>query len=280
MNDLYMAREGVQYGPFGQDKVRELIAQQKLVSTDLVWHAGMPSWQLAGDVLAELLPKSAPTPPAIAAAPPPAAQGSQSATEREQPAEAGLQPATVAATETPVYQLPSRENVVAGSVAPGQGDSAKHEIAAASTLPTGKPLGRAWTRRFEKIEQIVGPNGSKYASLGFWEKAALYVGTYRGENSRGALNLNILAALFGPIYYLVKGMWRQAISLLLIFIAVSIFAQMQAVGVVWLLGIDLHDSTWNYLLRSIDTSSYIFVFGGPANFYYYRKIKNGATSWL
>ncbi len=98
MNDLYMAREGVQYGPFGLDKVRELIAQRQLIGTDLVWCPGMPSWQLASEVLAELLPRPAPTPPAVPVISPSAVAATSTA-----PAAQATSP--VAAPSS--YQLPA-----------------------------------------------------------------------------------------------------------------------------------------------------------------------------
>lgn len=58
MTHLYIGRDGVQYGPFEQGKVRELIARRQLVGTDLVWWAGMASWRPAAEVLGQWPPVS------------------------------------------------------------------------------------------------------------------------------------------------------------------------------------------------------------------------------
>ncbi|MGE4340613.1 MAG: DUF4339 domain-containing protein [Pigmentiphaga sp.] len=65
MEAFYMARDGVQYGPFTEAKIRQLIAQQRLVGTDLVWYPGLEAWQPAAEILAAWLPPAIPKPPPL-----------------------------------------------------------------------------------------------------------------------------------------------------------------------------------------------------------------------
>lgn len=72
------------------------------------------------------------------------------------------------------------------------------------------PVSDAWKRRFFAIAQAGGPRLPAFKSLPAAER-------------RKAMAFNILAFLFGPLYYLAKGMWRRAVSYtLLALIAVSL----------------------------------------------------------
>lgn len=80
MDTLHMARAGVQYGPFTEDKARQLIAERRLVGSDLVWFAGMPTWQPASEVLGRWFPVAVPAPPPLPAlTPPPIPQSANAA---------------------------------------------------------------------------------------------------------------------------------------------------------------------------------------------------------
>ena len=61
------------------------------------------------------------------------------------------------------------------------------------------PVSDSWKRRFQAIAQAGGPRLPAFKSLSAAER-------------RQAMAFNILAFLFGPLYYLAKGMWRRALS--------------------------------------------------------------------
>src|SRR3954466_4715595 len=63
-------------------------------------------------------------------------------------------------------------------------------------------VSETWKKRFRIIKQAGGPGMPNLKNLPFRER-------------RGA-GFNIVAFLFGPFYYLSKGMWRKAITLFLV----------------------------------------------------------------
>jgi len=81
---------------------------------------------------------------------------------------------------------------------------------AGTSLPVDLP--QIWRIRFDLIEQAGGPSLPRKNKL------------TRGERTRTLFN--VWGLLFGPLYYLVKGMWRKALlfwlpSLLLVLIEVA-----------------------------------------------------------
>ena len=60
-----------------------------------------------------------------------------------------------------------------------------------------------WKTRFKWLRRAGGPSmlNAKHMTR---------------QERRGFINFNILAFLFGPFYYLAKGMWRKAISLFVV----------------------------------------------------------------
>ena len=108
----------------------------------------------------------------------------------------------------------------------------------------------AWKRKFRLIEKAGGPDLPHFRDLPFGE--------------RFSLNFNILAFLFGPIYYLIKGLWRQAVLYLVIAIA---------------LGLVLDAMGFGKFLRGVGYGfSALYAF--RANVSYYRKVVLGETPWL
>ncbi|MUL68359.1 hypothetical protein BOO86_28080 [Mycobacterium sp. CBMA 234] len=74
-------------------------------------------------------------------------------------------------------------------------------------------LAPSWQKRFNFFSTYGLPNSSPeakaaYKSLSFMDKMQL--------------NSNILAFLFGPIYFFVKGMWRKGLTLFGIAVAVMV----------------------------------------------------------
>jgi hypothetical protein len=77
------------------------------------------------------------------------------------------------------------------------------------------------------------------------------------------INMNFLAYLFGPFYYAVKGMWRQALTFLLVVVGV--------VTALSLLGAS--DGVVKFV-----TSAFPVLYGYTANYAYFRHV-NGERSW-
>lgn len=60
----FYSSSGVQNGPVSEDDLRSLAASGRLLPTDLVWTAGMPSWQPAASIPG-LLPAASAGPPPL-----------------------------------------------------------------------------------------------------------------------------------------------------------------------------------------------------------------------
>ena len=67
------------------------------------------------------------------------------------------------------------------------------------------PVSDSWKTRFYLIRRAGGPAMKQIKSLSFGE--------------RMQVTFNIVAFLFGPLYYLAKGMWRRAILLFCVCVA-------------------------------------------------------------
>ncbi|MGE4340614.1 MAG: DUF4339 domain-containing protein [Pigmentiphaga sp.] len=253
MYEIHIGREGKQFGPFSEEQVHQMALDGSLLGTDLFWCAGMDHWEPATAIIAAVKSETATSPPPMPT------------------------PALVKAARFPSSQADGmgagREARQIGSKLPTSVPSTKHAVGRVEAPSTAvkvnaeegsdQPLSQTWLRRFQRIEQVVGPNMSRYSSLSLWEKLGLYLG-FRGAG------INILAGLFGALYYLAKGMWRPAISRLLLLIVVNQLLLM-------LLGLDALRSPWlTYGLGLI--LSFLLV-GGPANMHYYRKVKLGDKSW-
>jgi len=121
--------------------------------------------------------------------------------------------------------------------------------------PTFDPIARldvsdTWKRRFRKIEQAGGPGLPNFRDLSFGE--------------RFGLNFNFLAFLFGPIYFLAKGLWRQALSYFGIAIGIGLL--------MGLFGIETGSRAIGYGLAA--------VFAMRANVSYYQRVVQGEAPWV
>lgn len=113
----------------------------------------------------------------------------------------------------------------------------------------------AWQKRFAFFAQFGQPAASAagreaFKRLGFWE--------------RGRLNFNILAFLFGPIYFAIKGPWRKGLTILggsfaLLFV-LSFFP--------------LPDLLFRALGFGVAA-----VYASTANWAYFLHVARGSTSW-
>jgi hypothetical protein len=111
----------------------------------------------------------------------------------------------------------------------------------------------AWKERFRLIEKAGGARRPKFKELALSE--------------RRKIGFNILAFLFGPFYYLAKGMWRKALVLtalaLVVFLLLSLLLKMgglDRVGQSFSLGVG-------------------FFYGFRANVDYYKKKVLGDDGW-
>src|SRR5262245_12803749 len=65
------------------------------------------------------------------------------------------------------------------------------------------PVTDAWKRRFKAMRKAGGPNLPHFKNLSREERKALSP-------------FNVLAFLFGPLYYFAKGMWKKGLMLFLL----------------------------------------------------------------
>lgn len=115
------------------------------------------------------------------------------------------------------------------------------------------PVSESWKQKFRLIEKAGGARQQNLKALSSGERMKVV--------------FNVLAFLFGPIYYLVKGMWKKALALFGACIVVIV-----AVGVVLdLLGFG----------RVADALGYgaAAVFAVRANIDYYKKMVLGDDGW-
>lgn len=113
----------------------------------------------------------------------------------------------------------------------------------------------SWQQRFDFFNAYGLPNSTPES------KAAYQAMSFM---DRLKLTSNILAFLFGPIYFFVKGMWRKGLTLLGIFFAVEVV----------LVVLDVPDS----LVRGIGFGLAAIAMT-TANYAYYLHVVRGSQSW-
>ena len=112
-----------------------------------------------------------------------------------------------------------------------------------------------WKQRFRAIAQAGGPKLPDLKTLSKTER-------------RNAMGFNILAFLFGPVYYAFKGMWRRGLSLLLICVVV-IFS---IAFIMVMLGLDEYIKHLSYGASAI--------YAIRANIDYYKHIVLDDYGWF
>ncbi|MFE3190696.1 DUF2628 domain-containing protein [Nocardia sp. NPDC059240] len=118
-----------------------------------------------------------------------------------------------------------------------------------------RQLSNRWQERFAFYDAYGLPNSSPAGRAAF---KALSFG------QRFALNSNFLAFLFGPFYFLVKGMWRKGLTLLGVSLAIG------AVTVV----LNLPDRLSTGIGFAIGALAMT-----TANYAYYLHVVKGSQSW-
>jgi hypothetical protein len=119
------------------------------------------------------------------------------------------------------------------------------------TAATTPDLSKSWKKKFSIIEKAGGTKLPKVRELTFGE---LFL-----------INLNFWAYLFGPFYYLAKGMWKKAVLLfgLCVIGAAVLDAILESNGMA------------STITRFIAPA----VFGVRANMDYYKKVMLGENRW-
>lgn len=126
-------------------------------------------------------------------------------------------------------------------------------------LPTEEPLSQAWERRFAAIESAGGPSLPKYNQLSPQDRRALTVSAS-----------NFWAFVFGPLYYLAKGMWRKAITLGTIGVTAAFAFEFAMLSV----GVSDH------LASGASNMVVPVLFAMRANVDYYKHVRLGDRGWL
>ena len=116
------------------------------------------------------------------------------------------------------------------------------------------PVSEKWKERFKAIAHA---GGVKFPNLKDLPK----------NERRKAYSFNVLAFLFGPVYYIAKGMWKKGLALLLACVLVVIVLSI-ALGY---FGLGKIANALGYGVSA--------VFAMRANIDYYKKMVLGENGW-
>lgn len=119
-------------------------------------------------------------------------------------------------------------------------------------LPQRAPLSPKWQFRFDFFDRYGAPSTPEY-------KAAFKALPFM---DRLKINMNFFALFFGFIYFFILGMWRKALGLIGISLAVGIVAAFLPDAIGRGLGI-----------------AYSLLVGMAANYAYYLDQRKGSVSW-
>lgn len=115
------------------------------------------------------------------------------------------------------------------------------------------PVSTSWKLKFRLLQKAGGPSQKNLKAL--------------SSGERFKISLNLLAFLFGPLYYLAKGMWKKALSLFVVCAAAIV-----AVGfALELAGLSKVANALGYGAAA--------VFAVRANIDYYKKMVLGENGW-
>jgi hypothetical protein len=123
----------------------------------------------------------------------------------------------------------------------------------AAAAIAGLPVSEAWKTRFQFLEKAGGVKMPRLKALGTGE--------------RMKLSFNILAFLFGPFYYLAKGMWKKAIALFVV-----------CAAAVLVLAVLLEMAGFGQFGKSLGYGV-AAIFAVRANIDYYKKMVLGQNGW-
>ncbi len=112
-----------------------------------------------------------------------------------------------------------------------------------------------WKERFRAIKLAGGPKLPNFKTL-------------PKEQRRKAMSFNILAFLFGPFYYVAKGMWKKGLALFLMLFLIAI-----------LLGLGLEYIGYGKFAKSLGYGISA-IFALRANLDYYKKMVLKNNGWF
>ncbi|MDP2852063.1 MAG: DUF2628 domain-containing protein, partial [Gallionella sp.] len=122
---------------------------------------------------------------------------------------------------------------------------------ATSSTTSVQKVSEAWKNKFALLEKAGGPKLPKVRELAFRERSKVV--------------FNIWGFLFGPFYYLAKGMWKKAIVLFALCVTAIV------VLAIILKAMGISDAITNFISPA--------VFAARANIDYYKKIILGENGW-
>jgi hypothetical protein len=117
------------------------------------------------------------------------------------------------------------------------------------------PVSEKWKEKFRLFRKAGAPKFSRLKDLP------------PEERKRASFGFNILAFLFGPFYYLAKGMWRRGVTLLVVCIAVVAGLEILFAAVGW------------HRLGNALGYGIAAVYAVRANIDYYKKMVLGDNGW-
>lgn len=119
----------------------------------------------------------------------------------------------------------------------------------------GLPISERWKEKFRLFRKAGAPGFSNLKNLP------------ADERKRASVGFNILAFLFGPFYYVAKGMWRKGLALFVVCVVVVIVLE----AIFDLLGYGRFGKSLGYGVAA--------VFAVRANIDYYKKMVLGDNGW-
>lgn len=142
----------------------------------------------------------------------------------------------------------------------GTGNSPKKTICTTCGTTIGRGtcelpenISQLWRIRFDLIEKAGGPELPQHKRLRISERLRVM--------------FNFWAFVFGPLYYIAKGMWRKAIAIfspgLALFILITMLAP---------------DGELDFIMSAVNSAT-VATFTLRANISYYRKMILGDNGW-
>ncbi|GJI95364.1 hypothetical protein RugamoR57_20820 [Duganella caerulea] len=122
---------------------------------------------------------------------------------------------------------------------------------AGTSLPSDLP--QIWRIRFDLIELAGGPNLPRKKKL--------------TSSERMRTQFNVWAFLFGPLYYLAKGMWRKALAYWLI-----------GFMLLFVVEVTMQDIDWTLLEKAVGIAT-TALYALRANIDYYKKMVLHDNGW-
>ncbi|WP_144218498.1 DUF2628 domain-containing protein [Shewanella algae] len=150
-------------------------------------------------------------------------------------------------------------------VKPATKQSSEPTMAPVASAVTYDGLNARWQRIFAEFDFRQADKLGYFASA----KSQPHLSRSKKEQIKGqnVINFNVLAFIFGPFYYITKGMWKKGLYLFLLTLGLNLLSL-----VLVSLFTDRDISKVMYIINST-------IYGLTANYDYYRYYKLGETTW-